>query len=145
MSLLTLAGPADVARLIPLITACHAEAGQTTTEDHVEQTLATLFDQDIQAAIWLIGPPRAPVGYLFVAFGFSLLRGGREATIHEVYIRPRIRARGMGTQALTQLASMMGQMGVVALDVPVGSDHPAAPLLKRLHFTAVNQVFTRQP
>ena len=42
MSLLTLAGPADVARLIPLITACHAEAGQTTTEDHVEQTLATL-------------------------------------------------------------------------------------------------------
>ncbi|MEE3317005.1 MAG: GNAT family N-acetyltransferase [Pseudomonadota bacterium] len=144
MSLLTLAGPADAARLIPLITACYAEAGLTTTEDHVEQTLATLFDQDIQAAVWLIGPPRAPVGYLFVSFGFSLSRGGREALVQDIYIRPRIRARGMGTQALTQLVSMLGQMGVVAIDVPVGDDHPAAPLLSRLHFISKNQIFTRQ-
>ncbi len=136
MSLLTLAAREDIPRLLPLIASSHAGQGLSTTEDDRRAALEALHDQDIQAAVWLIGPRRAPVGYVAVSFGFSLAQGGREATIDEIFVRQAVRGRGMGSQALQVLLPMLREMGVRAVHVtlPHAASRPAT-LLQRVGFT----------
>ncbi len=135
MSLLTLAARDDIAPLLPLVAASHAGLGLSTTEDERRAALEALHDQDIQAAIWLIGPRRAPVGYVAVSFGFSLARGGREATIDEIFVRQAVRGRGMGSQALHLLLPMLREMGVRAVHVTLPHATPRAlALLERAGF-----------
>lgn len=135
MSLLTLAARDDFPRLLPLIASSHAGLGLSTTEDDHRATLEALHDQDIQAAIWLIGPRRAPVGYVAVSFGFSLARGGRDATIDEIFVRQAVRGRGMGSQALQVLLPMLREMGVRAVHLTLPHAAPrAAAFLERAGF-----------
>lgn len=115
MNLLTLATAEDAARLVPLIAAAQSEAGLAPDEGRIADALGLLFSGEVQAAIWVIGPRRAPVGFLALSFGFSLALGGREATVDTLYIRPAVRGRGMGGQAMHLIVPMLRQMGVLAL------------------------------
>lgn len=132
MSLLTLTTREDIPRLLPMVAAFHEEVGLDTTEELREASLNALWDLDIQAAIWLIGPKRAPVGYLAVGFGYSISLGGREARIDEFFIRSKVRGRGMGTQALGGLLPALHQMGVRALHADLAlADATARKLFER--------------
>lgn len=115
MSLLTLATADDIETLLPLVAAFHKHHEITQSQAQRRAALEMLFSGDVQAAAWLIGPPRAPVGYIAVAFGFSIELGGRDAFVDEFYIRPAVRGRGMGTQALQLLLPTLRQMGVRAI------------------------------
>ncbi|MHC0053089.1 GNAT family N-acetyltransferase [Actibacterium sp. D379-3] len=137
MSLLTLAGPDDIDRLLPLVAAYHAFEGIARTDEQRRAVLDLLYAEDIQAAIWLIGPQRAPVGYIAVAFGFSIELGGREAFIDEFFIREAVRGRGMGSQVLQILLPMLRQMGIRAVHMEVSHDNAdAARLYQRAGFRA---------
>ena len=129
MNMLHLAGPEDAVRLLPLIAAYHAHEGIDSSDEHRRAALEVLFSGEVQAAIWLIGPRRAPVGYIAVSFGFSIALGGRDAIIDEFYIRQAVRGRGMGGQALEVLAPMLRQMGVRALHLEVARDNARAQKL----------------
>lgn len=133
MSLLTLATAADIDRLLPMITAFHAETGIDSTETARRAALDLLFSGQVQAAAWLIGPPRAPVGYIVVSFGFSIELGGRDAFLDEFYIRPKIRGRGMGAQTLQLLLPQLREMGVQAIHLEVDHTNEAAQKLYARH------------
>lgn len=129
MNLLTLATADDIDRLLPMIAAFHAEDGIDSNDEARRAALDLLFSGQVQAAAWLIGPPRAPVGYIVVSFGFSIELGGRDAFLDEFYIRPKIRGRGMGAQTLHLLLPMLREMGVKAMHLEVDNNNPGAQKL----------------
>lgn len=135
MKSLHLAGLDDLDKLMPLVAGFHAEMRYDTTPEHHEAAIVPLLDGSPHGAIWVIGPRRAPVGYIAVTFGWSIVFGGMDASVDEIYIRPAVRRRGMGHDALDGIAKALREAGVRALhlDVPEG-DEKAQKFYSRARF-----------
>jgi ribosomal protein S18 acetylase RimI-like enzyme len=97
--------------------------------------LQPLLDGMPQGAIYLIGPARAPLGYVVLSFGWSLPLAGMEARVEELYIRPPVRGRGIATEVLGSLPRALAQAGVKAihLHLSAASDR-ARDLFARARF-----------
>ena len=115
MKSLHLATSEDLDRLLPLVAALHAEMHFGTDAEHQNAAVLPLLEGSPHGAIWLIGPRRAPVGYIAVTFGWSIEYGGLDAIVDELYVRPAVRRRGMGFDALDGIAKAMRDAGVKAL------------------------------
>ncbi|MHA6325926.1 GNAT family N-acetyltransferase [Roseivivax sp. CAU 1753] len=119
MKSLHLATPDDAEKLLPLVAAFHTESRFDTDLEHRTAAIAPLLEGIPHGAIWLIGPRKAPVGYIVVTFGWSVEFGGLDAIVDEVYIRPAVRRRGMGSEALNEIAKALKEAGVRALHLEV--------------------------
>ncbi|MGH1413115.1 MAG: GNAT family N-acetyltransferase [Pelagimonas sp.] len=122
MKSLQLATENDAAKLLPLVAAFHNEMGFATTQEQQTAAIAPLLDGSPHGAIWLVGPRNSPVGYITITFGWSLEFGGMDAFVDELYIRPAVRKRGMGSEALSAIAKALGDGGVRALHLEVDRD-----------------------
>ena len=130
---LRIAQPADAERVMRLVQSCHDEVGLAPDPQDCEIAVASLLEGEAPGALYLIGPPSSPVGYLSVSFGHSISAGGTEAHMDELYIRPNVRRRGMAGEAVSALAKMLSQHGVKALHVNIPGTVPA--FLKRMRFS----------
>ncbi|WP_343503933.1 GNAT family N-acetyltransferase [Alloyangia pacifica] len=119
MKSLHLAGSDDLERLLPMVASFQAERGTEPDEARLTAALTPLLEGAPQGAAWLIGPRKAPVGYVVVSFGWSVESGGMTGTIDQLYIRPAVRSRGMGSEALFQLTQALRQGGITALQMEV--------------------------
>jgi ribosomal protein S18 acetylase RimI-like enzyme len=128
---LTLAKPEHIERLLPLCAAFHAEAGIELSEDARRDALSPLLEGSPYGAAYIIGPSRAPIGYIVICFGWSVEFGGLDAIIDELYIRPGVRGRGVATEALTALPRALGQGGLRAVHLEVNRQNDAAQKLYR--------------
>lgn len=126
MSLLHLAATEDLERLMPLVAAFHAEMGYDTDAVHHEAAVMPLLEGSPHGAIWLVGPRRAPVGYVVISFGWSVEYGGIDGAVDEIFVRPPVRGRGMGFEALNGIAKALGSSGVRALHLEVARDDDRA-------------------
>ena len=115
MRSLHLATPEDAPKLLPLVAAFHEHQGLATSPEHQHDAIMPLLEGSPHGAIWLIGPRRAPVGYVVISFGWSIEYGGMDAIVDEIYVRSAVRRRGMGCEALNGLAKALKQGGVRAL------------------------------
>jgi len=144
---LHLCDPDDLAALLPMVTDYHRESGIQQDAENRRRALTELLSGLPHGVAYLIGPRRAPVGYILLSFGFSLALGGLEARIAEFYIRPNIRGRGMGTEVLQAILPMLAQNGVVAmhLELPANAPRPEK-LFARAGFQAIKdrQLMTRR-
>ena len=131
MKLLHLATPDDLPRLLPLVAALHEDEGYGTDDAHRAAALAPLLDGSPHGAVWLIGPRKAPVGYVVATFGWSVEFGGLDGFVDELFIRPAVRGRGMGTEALMALSKALAEAGVRALHLEVDRDNATARRLYR--------------
>jgi GNAT superfamily N-acetyltransferase len=122
MSLLHLATLDDLDRVVPLVAAFHAEMGYDTDAAHHEAAVLPLLEGSPHGAIWLVGPRRAPVGYVVISFGWSVAYGGLHGVVDEIFVRPPVRGRGMGFEALNGIAKALGASGVRALHLDVARD-----------------------
>ena len=113
--LLHLAGQGDLARLLPMVAAFHREAGIDSDDATREAAIAPLLEGSPLGAIWLIGPKMSPVGYVAVGFGWSIELGGMDGFIDELWVREKVRGRGMGSEALLTLQKALAEAGVRAL------------------------------
>ncbi|MGJ8618384.1 MAG: GNAT family N-acetyltransferase, partial [Sulfitobacter sp.] len=111
---LTLAKPEHLDRLIALVTAFHAEEGIEMKDEARGAGVAPLLDGIPHGAAYLIGPPRAPIGYIVITFGWSVEFGGLDAIIDELYIRPGVRGRGIASEALIALPRALAGGGLRA-------------------------------
>ena len=68
---------------------------------------------------WLIKADGSPVGYVFLAFGFILEFGGRDAFVDELYLAPEFRGRGIGELALAFVEKEARLLGLRALRLEV--------------------------
>lgn len=115
MRSLHLAAPEDLPRLLPLVAAFHEHQGFGTSPEHQHDAILPLLEGSPYGAVWLIGPRRAPVGYVVVSFGWSVEYGGLDAVVDELFVRSAVRNRGMGSDALNGLAKALKEGGIRAL------------------------------
>ena len=135
-----LAGPADAPRLMPMVQAMQAEAGIEMDEAAREDAVLPLLEGSPLGAVWLIGPQMAPVGFVVVTFGWSIEMGGMDGFVDEIWIREKVRGRGMGTEALSQLMPTLAEAGLKALHLEVGPENERAMrLYKRWGFRLRDQ------
>lgn len=128
---LTLGKPEHLDRLVPLCAAFHAEEGIAMSDEARRAGLGPLLDGNPYGVIYLIGPARAPIGYIAICFGWSIEFGGLDAIIDELYIRPGVRGRGIATEALIALPRALAEGGLRAIHLEVDRDNAAAIKLYR--------------
>ncbi|WP_425039136.1 GNAT family N-acetyltransferase [Primorskyibacter sp. S187A] len=116
---LTLARPEHLERLVAMSGAFAEEMELPSDPDQRGAALLPLLEGSPHGAAYLIGPARAPVGYLVVSFGWSLEFGGLDGFIDEIYIRPAVRGRGMATEVLIALPKALAGAGLRALHLEV--------------------------
>ncbi|MCV3271911.1 GNAT family N-acetyltransferase [Roseobacter sinensis] len=116
---LTLAQPEHADRLDALVAAFHAEAGIDLADDARRAGLMPLLEGSPHGAAYLIGPPRAPIGYVVITFGWSLEFGGLDGFVDEIYIRPGVRGRGIASETLHSLPRALAGAGLKALHLEV--------------------------
>jgi len=126
---LTLAGTEHLEKLLPMVEAFQSEAGIEMSDDHRRAAILPLLEGIPHGTIYLIGPARAPIGYIVISFGWSLEFGGLDGFIDELYIRRAVRGRGMATDVLLALPRALSQAGLRALHLEVGRDNEAAQKL----------------
>lgn len=135
MTALTLAKPDDIDRILPLITAFQTEVGITPDAGHSRAAVAPLLDGSPHGAIYVAGPVRAPIGYAAITFGWSLAFGGLDATLDEIYIRPGVRGRGIGSEILGALPKALAAAGLRAIHLTMSRDDARARgFYERMHF-----------
>jgi ribosomal protein S18 acetylase RimI-like enzyme len=130
---LHLAKPEDLDRLLALVTAFHAEEGLQVSDASRRAGIEPLLSGIPHGAAYLIGPARAPVGYVIVTFGWSVEFGGLGADLDEIYLRPAVRGRGIASETLIKLPAALAEAGVKALHLEVDRDNETA---KRLYTRA---------
>lgn len=132
---LTLAKPEHLHPLLTLVAAFHEEAGITSTPDSREAGIFPLLQGVPHGAIYLLGPARAPIGYIVICFGWSVEFGGLDAIVDELFIRPGVRGRGIATEALIALPRALSGAGLRAIHLEVDrTNDKAIALYKRAGF-----------
>ena len=77
-------------------------------------------------------PPRAPIGYVVITFGWSIEFGGMDGFIDELYIRASVRGRGIASEILQELPTALAQQaGLTALHLEVETGNERAQRLYR--------------
>lgn len=134
-AVLTLATLDHFDRLMPLVAAFHTEEGLNLSDEAREDALRPLLEGIPHGAAYLIGPPRAPIGYIVVTFGWSIEFGGMDGFVDELYVRPGVRGRGVAGEVLISLPRALAGAGLKALHLEVGAENAgAARLYKRAGF-----------
>ena len=132
---LTLATPEHLDRVTALVEAFRNEAGLETTAEQRAEGILPLLEGIPHGAIYLIGPARAPIGYIVVTFGWSLEFGGMDGFIDEFFIRPGVRGRGIASEVLISLPKALASAGLKALHLEVDTSNSATQrLYKRAGF-----------
>ena len=135
MTALNLAKPDDFDRLNQLVTDFHAEGGIEQDAETRRNALMPLLEGSPHGAAYLIGPARAPIGYIIICFGWSVEFAGMDGFVDEFYIRPGVRGRGIGSEVLRQLPKTLASVGMKALHLEVAHDNKRAQdLYGRLRF-----------
>ncbi|WP_417727388.1 GNAT family N-acetyltransferase [Roseovarius sp.] len=140
MTALSLARPDDLDRLLPLVAAFHDEAGISQTDTNRRAALLPMLEGSPHGVVYLIGPGRAPIGYIVISFGWSVEFGGLDGYVDEFYIRPGVRGRGIGSEVMTSLPKALAGAGLKALHLEVRRDNDKAlKLYEKLRFLQRNE------
>lgn len=132
---LTLAGPDHLEKLLGLVDMFHEEEGIASTAESRENGVAPLLDGIPHGCAYLIGPPRAPIGYIVITFGWSVEFGGLDGIIDELFIRRGVRGRGIASEALIALPRALAGAGLRAIHLEVDTGNaPALKLYRRAGF-----------
>lgn len=126
---LTLGKPEHLEKLVALVAAFHAEQGIELTDEARREGVGPLLEGIPYGAAYLIGPPRAPIGYVVITFGWSVEFGGLDAIIDELYVRPGVRGRGIASEALIALPRALADGGLRAIHLEVDRNNEAAKKL----------------
>ena len=102
----------------------HSETALPHDDTHRRRAIAPLLSGSPHGAVWLIGPQRAPLGYVLISFGWSVALAGLEGFVNEIFVRSSVRGRGIGTEVLHAIAVSLSQTGLKALHVRL--DHADA-------------------
>lgn len=138
---LHMAGTEDLDRLLGMVAAYHAETGIVQDEETRRAAVLPLLEGSPLGVVYILGPRNAPVGYIAISFGWSIELGGIDGFIDEFWIRPAVRSRGMGGEALAALTRALRDAGVRALHLEADRESPVERLYARLGFEPRQRYF----
>ncbi|MFV0360523.1 GNAT family N-acetyltransferase [Tropicimonas sp.] len=131
---LHLAKTEDLDRVLAMVAAFHEETGIEQSAETRMDAIVPLLEGCPHGVIYTLGPRKSPVGYISISFGWSIEMGGIDGWVDEFWIRRAVRARGMGSEAITALLPALRDAGVAALHLEVDRDSAAAELYRRMGF-----------
>ena len=103
-----------------------------------EQVTATVTGELLRnpalGRVWLISDRGQNIGYIVMAFDYSLEYRGRGAWVDEFFVRRSHRGRGIGTQVLEFFADEAKKLGITVVHLEVNHGNPAVELYRRLGF-----------
>lgn len=123
---LTLATVEHADKLLQLVAAFHVEEGIDLSDEDRAAGIMPLLEGIPHGAAYLIGPPRAPIGYIVVTFGWSVEFGGMDGFVDELYVRPGVRKRGIASEVLLALPRALSDAGLKALHLEVDTGNATA-------------------
>ncbi|MGI9105406.1 MAG: GNAT family N-acetyltransferase [Pyrinomonadaceae bacterium] len=115
----TLADASRIDLLISLMREFYAVEHMTFDETAARSALDQILHNSAFGEVYLISVDEMAVGYLVVAFGFSLEFHGRDAFIDELYLRESYRGRGIGKASLQCAEEVCRREGIKALHLEV--------------------------
>ncbi|MFD0979732.1 GNAT family N-acetyltransferase [Tropicimonas aquimaris] len=124
----------DLPRLLGMVASFHDETGIEQDDTTRTAALAPLLEGSPHGVVYIIGPRNAPVGYIAISFGWSIEMGGIDGFVDEFWIRPAVRDKGMGGEALSALVPALREAGVKALHLEADRESPVDALYRRLGF-----------
>lgn len=115
----------DAPVLFDLMARYATEHQLSITSDQRVEAVAPLLDSYPYGMAYLFGPRRAPLGYAVLTVSYSIVSGGIEATVDEMYLRDAVRGRGLPAEILHSLATSLKANGVKALHMDVQNCDPS--------------------
>ena len=135
-----LARVSDIDLLLTLMPEYYAFDHLRFDENIARTALRQILNDDACGRIWLIQLGEETVGYIVLAFGFSLEFHGRDAFVDEFYLREAYRGRGIGQAALRFVEAACPALGVHALHLEVErANRNAQALYRKLGFVDHNR------
>lgn len=117
MTNIRLAHSEDFNKIDPLVSAYCGEFGLGLDSTARTDALMPLLQGSPMGVVYLIGPPSAPVGYAIVTFSWSIEHGGLQAILDQIFMRDKVRGRGMGRETLNKICVMLRENGVGSLSL----------------------------
>jgi GNAT superfamily N-acetyltransferase len=115
----TPADASDAETLLPLVREFYECEHIAFDEADAREALRQILSDARLGRVWLIRYGAEAVGYIVLAFGFSLEFKGRDAFVDELFLRADFRGRGLGARALGVAAEACRAEGVRALHLEV--------------------------
>lgn len=117
---------ADLTTLLPIVEKFYRDFDyQFEMAQHTAVVQQFMMNKQL-GSLWLIDTEEACVGYLALTYGFTFGYGGRDALIDEFYIIDSYRNRGLGSAILDKIKQEVVQLGFVALNLQLESNHDRA-------------------
>ncbi len=128
--------PDDLAKLIAMMKELQVDDPWSCAFDEPTTSKVTeqLLSDPSLGRVWFIVADRKTVGYIVMAFDYSLEYRERGAWVDEFFVRRSHRGLGIGTQALEFFARQAKELGVSAVHLEVNHGNPAIDLYRRLGF-----------
>lgn len=124
------AGPEDFSALLAMVRDFYAEDQIFYDPQRVEPGLAALLANPACGAVLLLaGDDGRPAGYITLGWCFSVEQGGRFVLLDELYLRPEVRGRGWGRQALGLARQWAGENGAAVVRLEVNHHNHRAKAL----------------
>ena len=141
-----LADVADIDLLVKFMREFYEFDGLAFEEEVARSALRQILGDDSFGRVWLIQVGGSPAGYVVLTPGFSLMYGGRDAFVDELYVRAEHRGRGVGRRALEFVEGVCRTLGVRALHLEVGRGNTTAQAVyRRLGFQDHDQYLLTKP
>lgn len=131
-----LAGPEQSTQLLAMMKELQADDPWSVPFDDGEAARATdrLLRDPTLGRAWLIAADAEIIGYIVMAFDYSLEYRGRGAWVDEFFVRRAHRGLGIGARALEFFASQAKELNVTVIHLEVNHGNPAIDLYRRLGF-----------
>lgn len=120
---------ADAGRIedaLALVAAFHAVEGVAQTPAARRRALETLLTPPEPGELWLIEVGGRAIGYIAIAYGYSIEFGGRDGFVDEFFVDAAHRGAGIGRAALRDLARDLSARGFHALHLEVAETNERA-------------------
>src|SRR3954452_17144314 len=118
--------PADISRLVTLMTEFYSEASYLLNQQRAAEAFAAILADDRLGGVWIIEVDSQAVGHVVMTFCFSMEYGGLVAFVDDLFVRAPFRRSGLGKAALEVVRAFCVERGVRAIQVETGPDNLAA-------------------
>jgi diamine N-acetyltransferase len=131
-----LAHPENLPELVAMMKELQADDPWSCTFDErlARHAMDELLRNPSLGRVWTIADASRTIGYIVMAFDYSLEYRGKGAWVDEFFIRPTHRGQGIGAQALEFFAEQARQLGVTVVHLEVNHGNPAIDLYRRVGF-----------
>lgn len=103
-------------------------------EDRTRKAVSNLLTNSNFGKAWFVCESSKVVGYIVMAFDYSLEYGGRNAWVDEFYIDKNSRGQGLGAQVLDFFEKAAREAGATAIHLEVNHGNKAIDLYRRRGF-----------